>query len=745
MTAVRPSPELTPSALDRPRWRLAPVDFVTLTGLAIVTLAVYAPTRTAQFVRYDDPLYVGANWEVQRGLTWHGLRYALTAVVSSNWHPLTLVVEMAVVQLFGSTAVPFHLLNDVLHAANVCLLYLFLRLATGRPGRAAAVAALWGWHPLRVESVAWVGELKDVLCGFFWLGTMLAFLWYRRRPGAGRYLAVLAGMVAAGLSKPMAVTLPLALLLLDYWPLGVGWGPETIGRAEGPVDATPVPARWWRGRILEQLPLLVVSVAVAAACVRTQGETGAIAKLSRFPIGTRLANALDACRMYLTQTVWPTGMAFFYPHPAVIGRGVPALHWLAGGALVVGLSALVLWGRARRPYAVVGWFWFLVTLVPVIGLVQVGLMSRADRYTYLPSIGLVVAVVWAAADGLAAVTATARTRVTGSVAAAAVTAGVAAALLVVTARTVGYWHDNRALAARAAAVVPDNFLALSSLALEDVAADRPAEAVGYARRAVELAPEVQETHHAYALALEADAQPRAAFDEFVQAVRADPDDAHIRNDFGGLLLEIHRDDDAMAQFRRALGIDPNLMDAHLNLGVMLAGRHDLAGALSEFGRAVDLNPRFGPSQGDLADALQHNGDTDEAIVHYRLAVTAPDGPDERPATRTQLAWLTAIDGRSSQADLTFVAPLVKQACDDPTAGQQPLPWYADSIVLARLDRYDDAIAAGEKALQLARSTGQTAMATAIDQRLGAYRQGLPATRPASTQPTPTQPASKPAG
>ncbi len=730
MTAVAPSPELTPAA--RPP-RLGPVDYALLVGLAVISLCLYAQARHNGFVRFDDPVYVQRNAHVQAGLTLAGLRYAATAIVSSNWHPLTILVEMVAVQLFGPSAATFHLLMDGLHAANVCLLFLFLRLATGRTGRAAAVAALWGWHPLRVESVAWVGELKDVLCGLFWIGGMLAFLWYRQRPSPGRYAAVFGCMAAAGLSKPMAVTLPVALLLLDYWPLGAGWA---LGSRSTPE--TSGPAGWWRARLAEQVPLILLSVALGVVTVLTQTRTETTGSLAAFPVGIRLTNAADGYLQYLIQTFVPARMAISYPHPATLGRHVPVGLWLTGLVVLAGVSALTVAARRARPWAFVGWAWFVLTLVPVIGLIQVGLAARADRYTYLPSIGLTIAVVWVVADGVARLAGRAASAID-----AGLTAVAAVVLIAVTGVQIGYWRDDRTLATHADAVVPDDYRARSSLALVEVADGHPAEAVRLAKSAAELAPAVAEARSVYATALEADGQLAESFDEFRQAVIEDPNQPYIRNDFGGLLLAQRRDADAYNQFRKAVAIDPDMFDAHLNLGVMLAARHDYPAAVDEFIRAVDLAPHFGPAQGDLANALQLTGDADDAVDHYRLAVA--DG-DDRADTRTQLAWLTAINGRSTPADLAAAAPLAQLATADPVASRQPFPWYAYSVVLARQGRLDEATTAAQQALTLARATKQTDMAAAIQARLSAYAQGLvaaPSTRP-TTGPV-AAPVTMPAG
>jgi len=316
-----------------------------------------------------------------------------------------------------------------------------------------------------------------------------------------------------------------------------------------------------------------------------------------------------------------------------------------------------------------------------------------------------------------------------------VTAAVLSALLTVTVQQIDHWQDERSLATHADDVVPDNYLARDSLALLAVEAGRPADAVGLARSAADLAPDVPKVHHVYGLALQAAGQMRQAFYEFEQAIKLEPRDPYVRNDFGTLLVAMHFDKDALAQFRRALALNPALPAAHLNLGAALASRGDYPAAAVEFRRALELDPQMAGAEGDLASALQRGGDPAAAVEHYRIAAEQGDG---RPDTLAQLAWLTATDAGSSPHDLAAVAPLAKQSCDDGQAGRQPFPWYAYSAVLARLGRFDDAINAGTRASALARSSGQAALAAAIDRRLAAYRQGW-VVMGASTEPV-TPPA-----
>ncbi|HET6923128.1 MAG TPA: hypothetical protein VFI16_08270, partial [Anaeromyxobacteraceae bacterium] len=352
-----------------------------LVASALCALVAFVFWRSGGFgfVAFDDPRYVLDNPHVRAGLSRDGIRWAFSATWAANWHPLTWLSLMLDVEAFGLDPGWMHRLNVLWHCADTVLLFLLLRSATGSAWRPALVAALFGIHPLHVESVAWISERKDVLSAFFWLAAMAAWVSYARRPGAGRYLLVAAAMVLGLLAKPMVVTLPAVLLLLDLWPLG---------RAD--------PSRPWRswapGLILEKLPLLALSAASSAVTLAAQA--GAMTGPFRLPLATRSGNALIAWVWYLWKSIWPASLAAFHPHRGLEPGGIPAWQVAGAASVLVAVSALVLWQWKRRPWLAVGWGWYLVTLLPVIGLVQVGRQGVADRYSYLPLVGLFVAAAW---------------------------------------------------------------------------------------------------------------------------------------------------------------------------------------------------------------------------------------------------------------------------------------------------------------------------------------------------------------
>ncbi|MEO6196456.1 MAG: hypothetical protein ABIS20_25835 [Thermoanaerobaculia bacterium] len=402
-------------------------------ALALLTLAAYLPALHNGFVNLDDGLYVTGNPQVQKGITRASAAWALTANVANNWHPLTLLSHQLDCQLFGLDPAGHHATSLLLHLANTLLLFAVLRGMTGAVWRSAAVAALFAVHPAHVESVAWVAERKDVLSALFWILAMAAWTSYARRPSPGRYLLVALMMLLGLMAKPMVVTLPFALLLLDVWPLerrGLGW----------------------KRLIAEKLPLLALSAAASLVTLRYQRTS--LAPLDLVPWSVRLANAAVAYASYLGKLLLPRNLAVFYPIPLAI----PAWQVAAATALLAALTALATWKARRAPWLLVGWLWFLGTLVPVIGLVQVGRQAMADRYTYLPSIGLFVAIVWGIAWGIAAL-ARERRAILATASAAAILA-----LAVGTWKQAGTWHDSVALYRHALAVTRGNYVAHVGLA-----------------------------------------------------------------------------------------------------------------------------------------------------------------------------------------------------------------------------------------------------------------------------------------
>jgi tetratricopeptide (TPR) repeat protein len=582
--------------------------------LAVVVSAVFFPATRNRFVNFDDNLYVTENPQVQQGLSWAGLAYAFRGTISANWHPLTCLSHMADCQFFGLNPWGHHLTSVLLHAADTALLFLVFQVMTGARWRSFALAALFGLHPLRVESVAWVSERKDVLSTLFWLLTMLAYVKYvlsapaedkpNGKPEAIRtsrawYVGALILFLLGLMSKPMLVTLPFALLLLDYWPLN-RW-----------------PAKSWRAIVLEKLPFFVLALGSSLTTLLVQRHAGAVAQV--LPLGARLGNAVVAYVRYLGKLFWPSNLCVAYPHP----DQWPGATIAGCTLLLLIITALALWQLKIRSYFATGWCWYLGTLVPVIGLVQVGQQSIADRYTYIPTIGILWAVVWAASECARRVPRAAP--VVQFVGAAAVVA-----CIPVTRIQLGYWADSESLFGRAAAVTKDNWVAYGNLAKALADKGKIDEAIAEYRKVLQLRPDEPIASNGLAVLL----GKRGKADESIrlldQVLKRHPNDAPTHNNLGMLLAGAGRADDAIAQFHTAVAIQPDFADAQHNLGILLSTKGRFEEAVGHYEQAICLQPNFVKARKNLAIALFRLGRLDDAIAQLQEAVRLqPDYAEAR--------------------------------------------------------------------------------------------------------------------
>lgn len=507
-------------------------------ALAAATLITYAPVEGNGFVAYDDiDIYVG-DPHVHEGLTRGALAWAFSTG-HSYWHPLTWISHMIDCELFGMEPAGHHRTSLLIHTASAVLLFLTLRFLTGSPWPSALVAALFALHPLNVESVAWVSERKNVLSGFFSILALAAHGVYARRPGPLRYLAVAIAVLAALLAKPMAVTLPLVLLLLDFWPLG-RLGRVSLGRL-----------------MLEKLPLLALSALASVLTIESQREMGALIPIETIPLPARLANALVSYVAYGFKMLWPARLAAFYPHREL----APAV--VAGAALLLlGVSAVVAWRVRREPYLAVGWLWYLGTLVPVIGIVQVGSQAMADRYAYVPLIGLFVAIAWGGASLLSRYPA-------ARPATGVVVLAILLALAVRTRQQAGVWHDSLSLFSSSVRSMPDSWVAHYNLGEALVASGRFAEAETEYRETIRVEPRFARAHNNLGMALDSQGRIEAAIAAYAQAIRLKPDLAEAYNNLGVDYASLGRYAEGVAALREALRLRPDFAEARHNLDVAL--------------------------------------------------------------------------------------------------------------------------------------------------------------------------------
>lgn len=575
-------------------------------GLVVLTVFVYAPVRQHEFVNFDDTQYVSENPNVSQGLTWRGLEWAFKTRHVGNWHPVTWLSHMLDVQLYGLHASGHHLTSVLLHVANTLLLFGLFHRMTGELSRSAFVAALFAVHPLHVESVAWVAERKDVLSTLFGLLTLWAYLGYVRRPGFGRYAATLALFALGLMAKPMLVTLPFLLLLLDYWPL--------CRIAQRPL----------RQLILEKLPLVAMALASSIVTFAVQQQAGAVKALDALPLNRRAANALLAYVVYIGQMFWPARLAAVYPYPRSLET------WWVAAALValIVVSIAAIRAARRHPYLPVGWFWYLGTLVPVIGLIQVGSQPRADRYTYIPLIGLFVLLAWAIPELLG------RWRHRGLALPAAALLAIAACA--VTARAqVQRWRSSVALWQHALRVTHENYRAHHNLGHALAKQGRASEAIAHYAEALRLKPDSAETHNNLGHAMAEQCKASEAIAHYAEALRLQPDYQEAHNNLGVALLGQGKADGAIRHLSEALRIEPDLPEAHNNLGVALAAQGRTDEAVRHFSEALRIKSDYPDALKNLAlahsargTALADQAKHDEAIREFLEALRLkPDEPD----------------------------------------------------------------------------------------------------------------------
>src|SRR5512133_387431 len=558
-------------------------------------LAVFWPATRNGFVGYDDPEYVTSNWHVQQGLTLAGIKWAFTTFHAANWHPLTWISHQADAQFFGGLARGHHLSSICLHALNIMLLFVLLKSLTGATWRSLLVALLFGLHPLRVESTAWVSERKDVLSAAFFLLTLLAYVRYTRSQGttAGqvrlRYGVCLALFCIGLMCKPMLITLPFILLLLDYWPL------ERFGKLPLAI------------LLREKIPFFAAAAAAGLVTMLAQRSGGAI--VQNTPSVSRLQNAAVSYARYIGKLAWPMDLSPFYP---------PVAHWptaaVAGSLILVAALAGLGWaGRRRFPFLPVGCLWFLGMLIPVIGVVPAGEQSMADRYSYLPSIGLLIALVWLVERLCSASNACRSGAAILMLCAVAVCAGLTRA-------QIGQWHDTEMLFTHALKVTPGNYLALNNLGTALDKQGHYREAMEKFQEALKFRPGYAQAHNNLGVVLLEMGRLEDAMNEFMQAIQAAPAYADAHNNLGSALDRQGNTDAALEQFAQACKLNPNHADAQYNLGLQLLRRGRMQEAITRFQTVIHLQPGSADAHNNLGFAYQQLKQTNAAIAEYRLAV-----------------------------------------------------------------------------------------------------------------------------
>jgi tetratricopeptide (TPR) repeat protein len=725
--------------------------------LVAATAVVYRPVAEHEFVDYDDIQVVAANENLRVDSPAEALRVAFTTTLNANWIPLTTLSLQLDRALFGEGPAPVLLTNAALHAAgSVALFAAFVRLS-GALWPSAFVAGVFALHPLHVESVAWASMRKDVLSALFFALTLLAWAGYTRAPGPGRYLLVLLGLVAGLLAKPVVVTLPFVLLLLDFWPLR---------RVENAAQR--------RRALLEKLPLLVPVAIACAVTIAVQQAAGAMSQAVRPGPALRAANALDAYGAYLLDSVWPSGLAVFYPHPL---RELPLQRALLAGLLLASVTAGALVAARSRRYLAVGWLWFLGTMVPMIGLVQVGMQARADRYMHLPSIGLSIALAWGATDLLAR-------RRAGRLALAGAGGAALVALGAASAAQLEHWRDAIALHRRAVSVTEGNFMEHHRLAAALLRAGRVEPSIEAFRRSIELQPGRPGPHFGLGNALASLGRLEEAEPAYREGLRLEPEHARGHAQLAYLLIRAGRGEEArphleralalhesrplaeadapevaapyaalaellaeqgdlegaIARYRQALAIDPRRIGAHAQLGLALArsGRH--AEAIPHLSRALAVKRDSAWLQAGIAMSFAGVGRPRDAIRHYRNALVL------RPGWRhavNDLAWILATSPDPSLRDPEEAIRLIEAV----RLETETLPGLLDTLAAgyAAAGRFDAAVRTAERARELALRQHMGDLAAEIDARSALYRQGRAYVAPAEGEPPFPRSEAQPSG
>jgi len=633
-------------------------DILICLFLVIVNLAVYLQVINQSFVNYDDGLYVTGNSYVQEGLNLKSITWAFSNTFAANWHPVTWLSHMLDVQLYGINAGPHHLTSLFIHLANTLLLFLVFRKMTGMIWQSGLLAVLFAIHPLHVESVAWISERKDVLSTFFWLLAMWSYARYAEHPGLIRYLTIFIFFILGLMTKPMLVTLPFVFLLLDYWPLQRFKLKDEYDAIIKSGSQLPVIKLIW-----EKTPFFILSITASTIAVFAQHSKGTVASFDRFPLSVRIENSIVSYANYIKKMIWPDNLAAFYPHP-----GNLSVWDIAGSCLLLILITFIaIRSIRRRPWFMVGWLWYIGTLIPVIGIVQVGLQAMADRYTYIPLIGLFIVIAWGVPE-LAI-----RWRFKKPIF-MAITTAILLALMVISWLQVRYWADNISLYEHALDVTTDNYLAHTGLGnelttrgrLDDAVIHylealriRPnyaevhynlghvlsikgkkEEAVEHFRRAIQIKPEYAEAHDYLGYELAGQGNRQEAIKHFRKAVKFKPDYAEAHNYLGYELLHLGKIKEAIEHFRKALQIRPDYAAAHHNMGVLLAQQNKYSEAIKHYRESLRINPGYADSYNGIGKIMVQQGKLRKAIIFFQKALQLK--PDYKNAENNLKNTLTAI-------------------------------------------------------------------------------------------------------
>ena len=641
--------------------------------LALVILMAYWQVRNNEFINLDDDVYVTDNPYVSKGLTSKGIVWAFTSIHIGHWHPMTWLSHMLDYDLYGLNPGGHHMTNLLFHIANSLLLFLLLHRMTEAPWRSGFVAALFAIHPLHVESVAWVAERKDVLCAFFFMLAIWTYIRYVERPKFNRYVLIVFCFLLALMSKPMAVTLPFVLLLLDYWPLGR----LRLEKGDNGQNISPSKSMFLVSRrapffrlLLEKIPLFFLAAALSLFTILAHRGSGAVSSLDKLPLGTRIGNALVSYVNYIAKMIWPDRLAVLYPHPIILP------FWqVAGAALLLVMSSvlLTLIGR-KRPYYIVGWLWYLGTLLPVIGLVQAGIQAMADRFTYLPMIGLFIIVVFGISGSLKGWRYGRASLITSG-------ALLIVVLMISTISQVQIWRNSMTLFSHTLNVTVNNSLIHNNLGVTLTRQGKDQEALVQYTRALEINPRYADAHYNLATLLVRQRKDQEAMAHFVETLRIRPDKVEAHNDLGVMLARQGKIQEAIVHFAEATSINPDYAEAYFNLGIALVRQSRNKEAIPCFNEALRINSKDDKIQNNLAVALAAVGRTEDAIAHFLQALQINPGNTD---AHYNLGSLLTLQGKDQEAMRHYYEVLRINPSD-------ALAHYKLGIILVRQGKNQEAV------------------------------------------------------
>lgn len=682
--------------------------------LILITLAVYWQVRHHEFVNYDDNEYVTENHIVRKGFTIDSVLWAFTTGRNANWNPVTWLSHMLDYQLYGLNPGGHHVTNVIIHLVNTLLLFVIFRYMTGKFWKSFFVAAFFAVHPLAVDSVAWIAERKGVLSAFFFILTLGAYAFYCKHPGMKRYITVIIFFALGLMAKPILVTLPFVLLLSDYWPLKRFSSGQSVTVFDSYLRKSVKGTN--KGFVIlpfviEKIPLFLLSIASSVVTFIVQREGGAVKSFDIYPLSIRMDNALVSYMRYIGKIFWPHNLAVYYPHP---GESLPVWQIVGAAIVLLTVTGFMVWKVRQYPYLFVGWFWYLGILIPVIGLVQVGSHAMADRYTYIPIIGILIMIVWGIPDII-------KKRRHRDNVLAFITGVLLLASAVQSWFQVRCWHDSGSLFEHALQVTSGNYVAYTSLGSFFAERGRLTEAIPQFTEAIRIKPTYYLAHNNLGAALIRQGNLDEGIIHLTEALKINPHISIAHNNLGAAYAARGELDKAVEHYQEVLQREPGMAKAHIDLGRVMLLRGDIEEAESHFQAALSSNPGYLKVRYYLGIIYQQQGNIDDAITQYRAEIRI--NPDDVDALNN-LAWIQATHENAKYRDAAKAVELAEMACKL-TGNKKSDILDTLAAAYAEAGQFDDALNTAHNALKIAESSEQQNLTEEIKKRILLYQKKLP--------------------